>query len=64
MIPQGYPLMIEDEKERRWVVVGWRDYNPVLKPVVLPAGEPYGDDSTDGARPLPADAGHYVVVTL
>lgn len=60
MLPQAYPLVIEDEHAQRWLVIGWRDYNPTLRPVVLPA--PENDDATDEARELPRSAGHFVVI--
>jgi len=32
MTPQGYPLVIKDEAEKTWLVIGWDARNPVCIP--------------------------------
>jgi hypothetical protein len=37
MIPQSYPLVIEDWNGSRWLVAGWEGGDGVYEPVVMPA---------------------------
>jgi hypothetical protein len=39
MIPQGYALQIVGSDEKRYMIVGWRDYDDTFRPVVVPLDE-------------------------
>lgn len=45
---QGYPLTIETEDGRRWLVVGWVEYGYTSQPIVMEIGS-----WQEGAKRMP-----------